>query len=302
MHMSLTIFSLKFQTIASKFESIIGSNGRAVRVSNKTVIQELEDASLRDLGIYRDHYVVAADLNSTSYHTLYSTIPYHAAPLSVNLATNALLRTMSNITYTVNTAFHPLHNLLFSKLEIVKPSRHHYMDGPVMLGIFVPIGLALFASSFLVFPTDERRTQAKQLQLMAGVHPITFWLTSFIFDFTLMALACCLMIAVIPIFRLERFAGTFTDDNALGALFLILIVYGYSAISFSYIFSLIFSNVSLGFSLSTILHLITGMLITTIPSSNYVSYMHLCSKICFSFCMYLQVLFYLYLYSSWIHC
>lgn len=131
-----------------------------------------------------------------------------------------------------------------------------------MLGIFVPIGLALFASSFLVFPTDERRTQAKQLQLMAGVHPITFWLTSFIFDFTIMALACCLMIAVIPVFRLERFAGTFTDDNALGALFLILIVYGYSAISFSYIFSLIFSNVSLGFSLSTILHLITGMLVT----------------------------------------
>lgn len=249
------------QSIAKKFEDVIGNMGHAVRVSNHTILKELEDVSLEDLGIYRDHYIVAADLNRTAFHTLYSTIPYHAAPLSINLASNALLRTMTNMTYSLKAAFHPLHNLLFSKLEIVKPSRHHFMDGPLMLGVFVPIGLALFASSFLVFPTDERRTQAKQLQLMAGVHPITFWLTSFIFDFTLMALSSCLMIAVIPIFGLERFSGTFTSDNSLGALFLILIVYGYSAICFSYIFSLIFTNVSLGFSISTILHLITGLML-----------------------------------------
>lgn len=237
---------------------MIGHNGDAVRVINGTVNKYLEKASLDDLGIYRDHYILGAELNDTNYGTTFSTIPYHSAPLSINVATNTLLRTMTNKSYTLNTAFHPLHNFLFSKLEIVKPSRHHFWDGPLMMGVFVPIGLALFASGFLVFPTEERRTQAKQLQLMAGVHPVTFWVVSFLFDFTLMLLASCLMIVVIPLFRLERFEGTFTNDNALGALFLILITYGFTAISFSYIFSLLFSSVSLGYSISTIIHLCTG--------------------------------------------
>ena len=38
-------------------------------------------------------------------------------------------------------------------------------------GIPIPLGLAILISSFLIFPLNERATNAKQVQLMTGLQP-----------------------------------------------------------------------------------------------------------------------------------
>ena len=38
-------------------------------------------------------------------------------------------------------------------------------------GIPLPLGLAILVSSFLIFPLNERATNAKQVQLMTGLMP-----------------------------------------------------------------------------------------------------------------------------------
>ena len=38
-------------------------------------------------------------------------------------------------------------------------------------GIPLPLGLAILVSSFLIFPLNERATNAKQVQLMTGLRP-----------------------------------------------------------------------------------------------------------------------------------
>ena len=41
-------------------------------------------------------------------------------------------------------------------------------------GIPLPLGLAILVSSFLIFPLNERATNAKQVQLMTGLRPSTY--------------------------------------------------------------------------------------------------------------------------------
>jgi hypothetical protein len=103
--------------------------------------------------------------------------------------------------------------------------------------------------------------QAKQLQLMTGVSPLVFWGSSFLWDFFVMTILICVMLVCFPIF--QNF-GAFTPYGGGGVIFLILMVYGFSAISFSYLVSTFASTVPGGFSLVTTIHIITGKLICSI--------------------------------------
>ena len=44
------------------------------------------------------------------------------------------------------------------------------------------LSIGLFISVFLVFPLIERITNAKQVQIMTGVHPGLFWMANLVYD------------------------------------------------------------------------------------------------------------------------
>ena len=48
--------------------------------------------------------------------------------------------------------------------------------------ITLTLGFSLFVAVFLVFPFFERITNAKQVQLMTGVHPMIFWSSNLLWD------------------------------------------------------------------------------------------------------------------------
>ena len=45
------------------------------------------------------------------------------------------------------------------------------------------IALASLLTLFIIFPLKERVTNAKQVQIMAGVNPVIFWISNFVWDF-----------------------------------------------------------------------------------------------------------------------
>jgi hypothetical protein len=137
--------------------------------------------------------------------------------------------------------------------------------------------------------------QAQQLQLMTGVNPVVFWGASFLWDFFLMTLLVGLTVASLVVFQkfqaftVHRGAGEagfawieiicfrlFPSDVLIylaspcfllaGAIFLILVVFGYSAISFSYLASLLAQTVAGGFSFLVIIHVLTGIFSTSTAS------------------------------------
>jgi len=141
-----------------------------------------------DLGKFRQEYIVGAEFNETVVTALFSSIPYHAAPLSVNLITNVILKAQApkkdfSIQVTVHPlqvifiyleivirirsrgshyGFHLFQNELFNILEAAQPNPSLWFFAPVIFGAFVPIGLALFAASYIVFPIEERTSKVSK--------------------------------------------------------------------------------------------------------------------------------------------
>lgn len=120
--------------------------------------------------------------------------------------------------------------------------------------------------------------------MMTGVSPLTYWGAAFSWDFFIVLIVICAMTACFPIFenysvftsyggagkRLNWIAylkllSTLTILKAnvfiLGVAFLILLLYGYSSISFSYVISLFSSTVAGGFAFVSIIHIASGKIL-----------------------------------------
>jgi ATP-binding cassette subfamily A (ABC1) protein 3 len=91
---------------------------------------------------------------------------------------------------------------------------------------------------------------------MTGVNPIIYWGSAFVWDFFLFVVIA----ATITIcFKIFTSYNIYTVHGGGGVIFLILLVYGYAAIPFSYCCSLIVGTVAGGYSLVAIIHILTGL-------------------------------------------
>ena len=79
--------------------------------------------------------------------------------------------------------------------------------------ISLTIGICLFVSVFLIFPLIERITNAKQVQIMTGVHPGIFWLANLTWDIGILLLSASL--AIIILVAMDS-SSTFSTHGAGG--------------------------------------------------------------------------------------
>ncbi|OXA45953.1 ATP-binding cassette sub-family A member 3 [Folsomia candida] len=207
---------------------------------------------------YFQRHLVGAELNSVeSLNAMYSSIPSHVQPLSVNLITNSMLDFLSGGggTKRIEVINHPLTSGMQEIYDAASPDPFFSEVAPFVVGVLVSIGLALLAASFVVMPIEERKSKCKQLQLMTGVNPFVFWGSAFTWDYFQTLICISVMVACLFIFEDYR---AFTNHGGAGAAFLIMAVYGVGSISFSYLLSLLSQTPAGGFALLTILHIITG--------------------------------------------
>ena len=141
------------------------------------------------------------------------------------------------------------------KFEDIASGLDFYQPDAFFNSISFVIGLSLFASSFLLFPLVERITNAKQVQMMTGVNPIVFWLSNLVWDFGLFFLSSLLLLMVIVILDDTH---TYTTNGAQGTLVLVMIMFGFSAIPFSYIVSFLANSPASGFTILQIVNILAG--------------------------------------------
>ena len=220
------------------FESVANALGTATTQVTGNLSKSLLKVAKSDLGLYRESYVVAIEFNSSeAFNAMYSSIPYHASPLAINLVSNVVMKQMliengqPNKDITLEVTNHRLPNTFYDIISRIAPDSAFAAHVAVLFSTILPIGLALLAATYIIFAVDERLCKAKQLQLMTGVNPMMYWFSSFVWDYFMMIIVICMMIACFPIFELHR---VFSDNNGTGVVFLFLAVFGYSAIWFSY--------------------------------------------------------------------
>ena len=108
--------------------------------------------------------------------------------------------------------------------------------------LFILIPLCYIPAAFCIFIVRERVSKSKHLQMVSGVSMTAYWVSTYLWDMLLYAILTALAMSALAIFKDEAarvFIGS--DDSSL-ATFLLLYLYGMSAIPLSYIYSFAFEN------------------------------------------------------------
>ncbi|XP_017044767.1 phospholipid-transporting ATPase ABCA3-like isoform X2 [Drosophila ficusphila] len=193
------------------------------------------------VGVSISYYGIAARLNNQAYH---------AAPLSLNLAHNALARAAVHRPVRIEVTNAPLHYSKPSK-DGFGQLREWYQRN--YLSYSLCLGMLFVCSIYVVLPIEERRSNAKLLQFVGGVKAWIFWLTQFASDFAIHLITC--LIVFIPIlFLLEP---GYLALSELGILFIVLIIFGFSVIPFIYLMSFFVKNTPTVFIWNALLFVFT---------------------------------------------
>ncbi|ODM90575.1 ATP-binding cassette sub-family A member 3 [Orchesella cincta] len=259
----ITLLSSTDLELSFKFFNVVGSSFNHVP-KNATLDQALLDVASSNLGDYREKYIVAFDANASNINALFNTIPNHAAPLAINLASNMLLKTLEpNKTHLLGifVTSHPMETKENNPNDY---GRFHilHIDVTSDILIYIPVLLiVLLTTSFVVFPVEEKICKSKQLQMMTGVSPLTYWYSSFLLDFLFVFLIVLVMTICFPILLSSQIYENEAAYEGAGVFFLILLVYGFAAVPFSYLISLYPTTASGGFLLVFTIHFISGIIL-----------------------------------------
>ena len=167
---------------------------------------------------------------------LFNVNPFHIRPLSRNILSNVMLKER-NISGTILTSTNPMiynaqEDITINEDGINNPAPFQYMTICCM-------SLALVLGVFAIFPLKERVTNAKQVQMMAGVNPFVFWFSNFVWDFLVYIIVALLLAVVLYFFDTRKNLHT---NNGFGTLIFLYVMLGLAGIPWVYIISFPFKG------------------------------------------------------------
>nr|XP_017018280.1 phospholipid-transporting ATPase ABCA1-like [Drosophila kikkawai] len=176
--------------------------------------------------------------------------PLHTAPLSLNLLHNAMARHYLGEeagTYVINKP------LPYSKDPIVKQLKKGRKLGPE-LATKLTMSMCFVTAFFAIPIIKERRAGAKLLQFLSGVDAFSYWITILLWDYLIFMLSALMAILTIAAFQESGYA-TFVE---LGRYYAVLLIFGLSGLSISYVFAIFFTDAATGFVRIAVFNLLTG--------------------------------------------
>lgn len=115
--------------------------------------------------------------------------------------------------------------------------------------------MAFVTAMFVMFYIKERVSRAKLLQFVSGVNKVIFWMTSFIIDYIVFILISLLFIGVLAAYQEDGYKTV----PELARNFLLLFVFGFSVLPFTYVLSFLFQIPSTGLVRLSIGYIISGV-------------------------------------------
>ena len=185
---------------------------------------------------------------------LYNPVPYHSRPLAVNQLSNFLLNSRLGSGSISMTSSPMVFKTALDQAGIVEEGFNPTTSMPYM--VIMTIAMALLLGIFIIFPLKERVTNAKQVQLMAGVSPVVFWVTNFVWDFIIYLAIAMIYIIILYVFDTRL---TFHSNGGLGAFVLIVLLLGLAGIPWAYILNFAFNSAPSSYAILIISAIVTGI-------------------------------------------
>lgn len=194
------------------------------------------------------------DDGSIGYTILHNSTCQHAAPTFINLMNAAILRRATlNGNMTIQTRNHPLPMTESQRLQ------RQDLDA-FSAAIVVSIAFSFIPASFAVAIVKEREVKAKHQQLISGVSILSYWVSTYIWDFISFLVPSSFAMLLFYIFGLEQFIGS----GSLFPTILILLGYGFAIASSTYCLTFFFSEHSMAQNVVLLVHFFTGIVLMVI--------------------------------------
>jgi len=114
----------------------------------------------------------------------------------------------------------------------------------LLTSIFILVPLCYIPASFVSFVVKERVSKSKHLQIVSGVSPYLYWVSTFVWDMLLFSCLIAFLFFILLIFNIKKSIVFISSVESSLSLLLLLFTFGSSSISLSYIYSLGFENFS----------------------------------------------------------
>ncbi|KAM9804931.1 glucosylceramide transporter ABCA12 [Neosynchiropus ocellatus] len=113
----------------------------------------------------------------------------------------------------------------------------------IMVVMCVLTGYSLTTASFAIYEVDEHHSGAKRLQHIAGISEPFYWAVNFLYDMLIYMIPVALTVAVFAAFQVPAF----TDRQNLGAIALLLVLFGFATFPWMYLVSGLFKGSEMAF-------------------------------------------------------
>ncbi|XP_050245854.1 ABC transporter A family member 1 isoform X2 [Quercus robur] len=253
----------KFKPSAYKFPDSEKALADAVEVAGPTLGPVLLSMSEFLMSSFNESYesrygaIVMDDQNedgTLGYTVLHNSSCQHAAPTFINLMNAAILKLATqNKNMTIRTRNHPLPMTESQHLQ------HHDLDA-FSVAIIVNIAFSFIPASFAVPVVKEREVKAKHQQLISGVSILSYWTSTYIWDFVSFLFPSSFAIILFYIFGLDQFIGT----GCVLPTILMFLEYGLSVASFTYCLTFFFSDHTMAQNVVLLVHFFTGLILMVI--------------------------------------
>lgn len=221
---------------------------------------------------------------SVGYTVLHNSTCQHAGPIYINVMHSALLRLASgNKNMTIQTRNHPLPPTKSQRLQ------RHDLDA-FSAAIIVSIAFSFIPASFAVPIVKEREVKAKHQQLISGVSVLSYWLSTYVWDFVSFLFPSTFAIILFYAFGLEQFIGM----GRFLPTVLMLLEYGLAIASSTYCLTFFFTEHSMAQNVILMVHFFSGLILmvisfvmglipTTVNANSYLkTFFRLSPGFCFS--------------------
>jgi ATP-binding cassette subfamily A (ABC1) protein 3 len=126
-----------------------------------------------------------------------------------------------------------------------------------LFGYAVIVSMSMVVSGYSSFLIRERKKKSKHMQMMAGIRPWLYWLTTAVWDGVCYLIPTFLFILVYKLFNIKQYISR---GESIGELIIIMLLYGWTAIPFVYSFSFVFDTAPKGYTLIVMYNIVSGMI------------------------------------------
>uniref|UniRef100_A0A8C6RXP1 ATP-binding cassette, sub-family A member 12 n=1 Tax=Nannospalax galili TaxID=1026970 RepID=A0A8C6RXP1_NANGA len=197
--------------------------------------------------------ITAVPVNRTLAKVWYDPEGYHSLPAYLNSFNNFLLRVnMSEYDaarHGIIMYSHPYPGVQDQEQATISS----LID--ILVALSILMGYSVTTASFVTYVVREHQTKAKQLQHISGIGVTCYWVTNFIYDMVFYLVPVAFSIGVIAIFKLPAF---YSESN-LGAVSLLLLLFGYATFSWMYLLAGLFHETGMAFITYVCVNLFFGI-------------------------------------------